>query len=378
VTSAYIHIPFCERICYYCDFNKVFLEGQSVESYVDLLLREIGLTIKSSKALNVETIYIGGGTPTSLSARQLERLLKGIRKLLPFIEGNEFTIEANPGGLTVEKLLVIKEYGVNRISLGVQTFDNGLLQKIGRRHTTEDVVQTFEILQRENFQNISLDLIYALPDQTIESFQETLKMALSFALSHYSLYSLILEDYTIFMNRMRDGKFVLPDEDLAADMFEMALDYMHKYGLQQYEISNFAKPGFESKHNLRYWNNEHYFGFGAGAAGYLGNLRYKNYGPIQHYLNSLRKFELPISKREELSLQNQMEEELFLGLRKVSGVSKRRFFEKFGVSFSKIYGEVSQQLVERGLLYDDGENISLSRKGMLVGNIVFEKFLLTF
>ncbi|MDR1521926.1 MAG: radical SAM family heme chaperone HemW [Streptococcaceae bacterium] len=376
MTSAYIHIPFCERICYYCDFNKVFLEGQPVENYVDLLLREIELAMRSSKVSNVETIYIGGGTPTSLSARQLERLLKGLRELLPFIEGNEFTIEANPGDLTVEMFSVIKEYGINRISLGVQTFDNELLQKIGRRHTAEDVGQTLEILQRENFQNISLDLIYALPDQTIESFQKTLKMALSFALPHYSLYSLILEDHTIFMNWMRDSKFALPDEDLAADMFETVLDYMHKYGLQQYEIANFAKPGFESKHNLRYWNNEHYFGFGSGAAGYLGNLRYKNHGPIQHYLNSLRKFELPIIKREELSLQNQMEEEMFLGLRKANGVSKRLFFEKFGVSFSEIYGEVSQQLIERGLLCDDGENISLSRKGMLVGNIVFEKFLL--
>jgi len=378
MASAYIHIPFCEHICYYCDFNKVFLKGQPIESYVDLLLREIELTMKSAKVQTIETIYIGGGTPTSLSAKQLEKLLKGIRILLSFVEGNEFTIEVNPGDVTAEKLSVIKEYGINRISLGVQTFDNELLRKIGRQHTAKDVIQTLDTLQRKGFENISLDLIYALPDQTIENFKETLKMALSFSLPHYSLYSLILEDHTIFMNRVKTDRLKLPNEDLAADMFEMAMYYMRESGLKQYEIANFATPGFESKHNLKYWNNEHYYGFGAGAAGYIGNLRYKNHGPIQHYLNSLKKLKLPIIERKNLSLQNQMEEEMFLGLRKTCGVSKQRFLKKFGISFEEIYGKVSKQLIKQGLLCDNGENIALSKQGILVGDIVFEKFLLDF
>ncbi|MDR1473788.1 MAG: radical SAM family heme chaperone HemW [Lactobacillales bacterium] len=378
MTSAYIHIPFCKHICYYCDFNKVFLEDQPVESYIDLLLREIELTMKSSKTQTIETIYIGGGTPTSLSAKQLERLLKGIRNLLTFVEGNEFTIEANPGDLTAKKLSIIKEYGINRISLGVQTFDDELLRKIGRRHTAKDVVQTLDILQSKDFKNISLDLIYALPDQTIKSLKETLKIALTFALPHYSLYSLILEDHTIFMNQVKADKLKLPNEDFAADMFKVAMDYMRKSGLKQYEIANFATFGFESKHNLKYWNNEHYYGFGAGAAGYIDNLRYKNHGPIQHYLASLKRFKLPLVERKKLSLQNQIEEEMFLGLRKMCGVSKQHFLEKFGISFEKIYGKVSRQLVEQGLLCDNGENIALSKQGVLIGNIVFEKFLLDF
>jgi oxygen-independent coproporphyrinogen-3 oxidase len=376
VPSAYIHIPFCENICYYCDFNKVFLEGQPVDSYVELLLREIELTMKSLKTSNIKTIYIGGGTPTSLNVQQLECLLKGLRKFLPFVEGNEFTIETNPLDLTKEKLSVIREYGVNRLSLGAQVFDDNLLRKIGRRHTIKDIVQTLEMLQGENFKNISLDLIYALPNQTMKSFKETLDMALSFTLPHYSLYPLILENHTIFVNRIKGSKLTLPNEDLAADMFELAVDYMYHYGLKQYEISNFAKPKFESQHNLRYWNNEHYFGFGAGAAGYIGNIRYKNHGPIQPFLASLKKFKLPIVKQEKLSLQNQMEEEMFLGLRKISGVSKQHFLEKFGISFSEIYGEISKKLIECGLLCDNGRYIALSKKGMLIGNIVFEKFLL--
>jgi oxygen-independent coproporphyrinogen-3 oxidase len=376
VPSAYIHIPFCEHICYYCDFNKVFLKGQPVDSYVDLLLREIELTMKSAKTSNIETIYIGGGTPTSLNTQQLEHLLKGIRRLLPLIVGKEFTIEANPLDLTKEKISVLKEYGVNRLSLGVQVFDDKLLRKIGRWHTTKDVIKTLKMLQNKNFKNISLDLLYALPHQTIASFKNTLEMALSFNLPHYSLYSLILEDHTIFMNHLRDGKLMIPEEDLAAEMFEIAVDYMRGNGLKQYEISNFAKPDFESQHNLRYWNNEHYFGFGAGAAGYIDNIRYKNHGPIQHFLDPLREFKLPIDKQTKLSLQNQMEEEMFLGLRKISGVSKQHFAKKFGVSFAEIYDEVSKQLIECGLLCDHGEYIALSKKGMMLGNIVFEKFLL--
>ena len=374
--SAYIHIPFCEHICYYCDFAKVMLEGQPVDEYIEMLLREMRLTIEKTTIKELDTIYIGGGTPTSLTAKQLERLLEGMRKILPFDDKHEFTVEANPGDLTVEKLCVMRDFGVNRISLGVQTFDDKLLKKIGRKHTAKDVFSTMKVLEKEAFDNVSIDLIYALPSQTMESFQETLNIALSLGLPHYSLYSLILENKTMFMNWVRQGKLTLPNEDVQADMFERTIHAMQKNGLYQYEVSNFAKKGFESQHNLMYWNNEHYYGFGAGASGYLESVRYRNHAPIQHYLRPLRENKLPILEEEILSLKNQMEEEMFLGLRKRQGVSKERFTKKFGCSFDGVYGKIVSRLAGQGLLEEKNGFVCLTEQGLFIGNTVFEEFLL--
>ncbi|MGC6768637.1 radical SAM family heme chaperone HemW [Enterococcus sp. LJL51] len=374
--SAYIHIPFCEHICYYCDFNKVFLEGQPVDEYIEALLKEIRLTLAQSPRKKMETIYIGGGTPTSLSAEQLDRLLFGVRELLPFDDCNEFTVEANPGDLSREKLKVMKNYGVNRLSMGVQTFDDQLLKKIGRKHTAADVYQTMDFLDKEAFENVSIDLIYALPGQTLASFQDTLQRAIDLDLPHYSLYSLILENKTMFMNWVRQGRLTLPDEDAEAGMFEETIKKMAQTNRQQYEVSNFALKGKESQHNLVYWNNEHYYGFGAGASGYLGDNRYRNYGPIQHYLKPLRENRLPVLETEHLTKNNQIEEEMFLGLRKLSGVNKKRFVEKFGIDITTVYGEVIPSLINKGLLVETAEALRLSEKGLYIGNEVFESFLL--
>ncbi|MBO0471378.1 oxygen-independent coproporphyrinogen III oxidase [Enterococcus sp. DIV0242_7C1] len=374
--SAYIHIPFCEHICYYCDFNKVFLEGQPVDEYIQALLKEIDLTKSRFPSQEMETIYIGGGTPTSLSAKQLAVLLEGVRTLLPFNAKNEFTVEANPGDLTQEKLHVMKEYGVNRLSMGVQTFDNQLLKKIGRKHTAEDVYDTMKFLEKENFSNVSIDLIYALPGQTLEGFRDTLKRAIELDLPHYSLYSLILENKTMFMNWVRQGRLQLPDQEVEAQMFEETIIAMEKGGRRQYEVSNFALPGKESQHNLVYWDNDHYYGFGAGASGYLGHTRYRNHGPIQHYLTPLRNGQLPVVESEKLTIDNQMEEQLFLGLRKKKGVSKQQFEDKFGIPIEQVYGEVILTLVKRGLLTDRAGYLQLTEQGLFVGNDVFEEFLI--
>jgi len=297
-TSAYIHIPFCEHICYYCDFNKVFLEGQPVDEYIDRLLKEIELTLQKHPTKISDTIYIGGGTPTSLTAAQLDVLLAGIHRLLPTSTTKEFTIEANPGDLTEEKLHVIKHHGIHRLSMGVQTFNNRLLKKIGRKHSAEDVYDTIRLLEKNQFDNVSIDLIYALPGQTLEDFRDTLHRAIDLGLPHYSMYSLILENKTMFMNWVRQGRLELPSQEVESQMFEEAIEAMDKAGHRQYEVSNFATPGKESQHNLIYWNNENYFGFGAGASGYLNNVRYKNYGPIQHYLKPLREGQLPTLETE--------------------------------------------------------------------------------
>ncbi|EMF0151229.1 oxygen-independent coproporphyrinogen III oxidase [Enterococcus hirae] len=374
--SAYIHIPFCEHICYYCDFNKVFLEGQPVDEYVEMLLKEMEITLEQHPVKELETLYVGGGTPTSLTAVQLDRLLAGAMEILPFKEGKEFTVEANPGDLTKEKLQVMKNYGVNRLSMGVQTFDNRLLKKIGRKHTAEDVYQTMRFLEEENFTNVSIDLIYALPGQTLEGYRETLNQALALDLPHYSLYSLILENKTMFMNWVRQGRLELPDQETETRMFEETIQAMEKKGRHQYEISNFGLEGHESKHNLMYWNNDHYFGFGAGASGYLGNKRYRNKGPIQHYLRPLRAGELPVLETEVLLRENQIEEEMFLGLRKKIGISKQHFYERYQQTIESLYSKVLTDLEKEGLLVNESDRIYLTPKGTFLGNEVFERFLL--
>ncbi|WP_438720462.1 radical SAM family heme chaperone HemW [Enterococcus sp. AZ103] len=374
-TSAYIHIPFCQHLCYYCDFNKVFIEGQPVDEYIAAVLNETKLQLIEYPVENVPTIYVGGGTPTSLSANQLEVLLKGLREILPYSEG-EFTVEANPGDLTEEKLQVFKNNGVNRVSMGVQTFDNHLLRKIGRKHTAEDVYDSIKLLDKMDFNNITIDLIYALPGQTLESFRETIQQALALDLPHYALYSLILENKTMFMNWIRKGKMILPEQDIEAQMYLEVMEALEKAGKKQYEISNFAQPGYESQHNMVYWNNQNYFGIGAGASGYLGDKRYKNRGPIQHYLQPLKEDQLPIIEEEFLTVKSQIEEELFLGLRKKEGVSKEKFKERFGRRIEDIYSLVIEELVNEKLLQISDQRIFLTQAGMFKGNEVFEKFLI--
>ncbi|MGM0199557.1 radical SAM family heme chaperone HemW [Enterococcus sp. DIV1314a] len=375
-TSAYIHIPFCEHICYYCDFNKVFLEGQPVDEYIQSLLTEIRLTLEKHPTKVSETIYIGGGTPTSLTAKQLDVLLTGIHRYLPTHTTKEFTVEANPGDLTAEKLDVFKAHGVNRLSMGVQTFDDRLLKKIGRKHSVQDVYDTIKLLEKKQFDNVSIDLIYALPGQTLESFRDTLTKALAFDLPHYSMYSLILENKTMFMNWVRQGRLELPTQEAETQMFEEAIIAMAQSGHHQYEISNFAKKGKESMHNLVYWDNEHYYGFGAGASGYLNQKRYKNYGPIQHYMKPLKEQRLPIFETEEISRANQIEEEMFLGLRKIEGVSLRRFEEKFNQKLTTVYQSVIAELQQQQLAVLEEDYFRLTPKGLFIGNDVFEKFLL--
>lgn len=376
IKSAYLHIPFCEHICYYCDFNKVFIEGQPVDEYIDMLIREMSFLKEEVSAHPLSTMYIGGGTPTSLSAKQLEKLMIGIHEQLPLASGVEFTVEANPGDLTADKIAVLKNYGVNRLSMGVQSFDDRLLKKIGRKHTASDVFDTMRLLEKSGLNNVSIDLIYALPGQSLESFQDSLDKALSLDLPHYSLYSLILENQTVFYNLARQGRLHLPDEDEEGDMLDLAASFMEAHGRKQYEVSNFAIPGKESQHNLVYWNNEEYYGLGAGASGYLDGVRYRNFGPIQQYMQPLKEQKRPIRDEEILTEQARMEEELFLGLRKREGVSYALFYEKFNQSLDEVFGNVIEELVAEKLLVKDTQHIALTRRGLALGNNVFQRFLL--
>ena len=370
-TSAYVHISFCTQICYYCDFSKVFIKNQPVDSYLEHLIEEYD----SYDIKKLRTLYIGGGTPTALSAPQLAFLLEKLTDKLDLSYLEELTIEANPGDLDQEKIAVLKDSPVNRVSLGVQTFNDRMLKQIGRSHLEKDIYENIANLKKAGFDNISIDLIYALPKQTMEDVKTNVAKAIALDIPHMSLYSLILENHTVFMNRMRRGKLPLPKEDLEAEMFDYIIAELEKAGFEHYEISNFSKPGFESRHNLMYWDNAEYYGIGAGASGYVDGIRYKNHGPIRHYLHAVEAGNARVQE-EVLTLHEKMEEEMFLGLRKKSGVSKKRFEEKFGLSFEDQYGAVVSELTEQGLLVPDKDIVRMTKKGLFLGDTVAEKFIL--
>ena len=370
-TSAYVHIPFCTQICYYCDFSKVFIKNQPVDSYLEHLLEEF----RSYDIQKLRTLYIGGGTPTALSAPQLEVLLNGLTKNLDLSALEELTIEANPGDLDADKIAVLKQSPVNRVSLGVQTFDDKMLKKIGRSHLEKDIYENIDRLKLAGFDNISIDLIYALPGQTMDQVKENVAKAIALDIPHMSLYSLILENHTVFMNRMRRGKLPLPKEELEAEMFEYIIAELERTGFEHYEISNFSKPGFESRHNLMYWDNAEYYGIGAGASGYVDGVRYKNHGPIRHYLSAVEAGNARITE-EHLNQKEQMEEEMFLGLRKKSGVSMARFEKKFGRSFEGIYGEIVKDLTQQGLMQINDDRVRMTKRGLFLGDTVAERFIL--
>ncbi|MGT2784033.1 radical SAM family heme chaperone HemW [Streptococcus merionis] len=371
-TSAYIHIPFCTQICFYCDFSKVFIKNQPVDQYLKSLIEEV----KAADMPALRTLYIGGGTPTAISAKQLEYLLTNLNNYIDLSRVEEFTIEANPGDLDKDKIEVLKRSKVNRVSLGVQTFDDRMLKQIGRSHNQEQIYDSIHRLKAAGFHNISIDLIYALPNQTMDQVKDNVKKALKLDIPHLSLYSLILENHTVFMNRQRRGHLHLPNEDLESDMFEYILNELEANGFEHYEISNFTKPGFESRHNLMYWDNSEYYGCGAGASGYIDGVRYRNRGPIQHYLKAIAEDKHARLGQEVLTKQEMMEEELFLGLRKKSGVSVAKFEAKFNTSFEKLYGSVVDDLIAEGLLKSDRQQIQMTKKGLFLGDTVAERFIL--
>ncbi|MCH7321047.1 radical SAM family heme chaperone HemW [Solibacillus sp. MA9] len=376
--GVYIHIPFCHQICNYCDFNKVFFKNQPVDEYIEALGREMELTVEQMPEafVNVETIFLGGGTPTALSATQIEKLLALIAKHIPLSNVKEFSSEANPDELTVEKLQALFNGGVNRLSMGVQSFDQDLLKKIGRTHSNEHVYRTIQNAKDVGFTNISIDLMYGLPGQTMEQWRHTLEKALALKLPHYSAYSLIVEPKTIFYIQYAKGKLNLPTEDLEADMYGVLMDTMEAHGVHQYEISNFAHEGFESTHNKIYWDNDEYAGFGAGAHGYLRGVRYSNVAPIKKYIELVMEGHRPLLQEHSVTKDEKLEEQMFLGLRKSAGVTHGEFEQKFGQSMASVYGETIPKLQREGLLETDAQGVRLTRKGRFVGNEVFQRFLI--
>ncbi|MBS4461105.1 MULTISPECIES: radical SAM family heme chaperone HemW [unclassified Facklamia] len=374
VKAAYIHIPFCKKICHYCAFNKYFYDGQPVGRYLTGLEQEFSLYLNGRQE-RFDTIYVGGGTPSCLNIEELTQLLTSIQRYLPYDEQTEYTFEINPGELTFEKCQLLAQFGVNRVSMGVQSFNDRLLRKIGRNHREKHIYQCIEWLREAGITNLSIDLIFRLPEQTMEDFDESLTKALSLDLPHYSLYSLIIENQTLFQQLQRQGKLPLPSEDVDADMFELAIRRLHEAGIEQYEVSNFARPGFESRHNLKYWQYVPYYGFGAGAHGFVDGVRYYNSGPVHHYLRATEANQKPLVNETSLSLEDQMEEYLFLALRTTKGFYLSDFEQRFKKDANQLFGAFFAEQAAAGLLICENDNVRLTTRGLFLADTVFRDLL---
>lgn len=375
--AVYIHIPFCTNKCYYCDFNSFVTKNpQLVWDYLHALDREMEETVQRFPPEEIQTIFVGGGTPTFLDAKQMEFFVASVAKYFPGRSANvEFTMEANPGTTDPEKLAIMRAGGVNRISFGVQSFDDALLARIGRIHDSAQVYRSLTHAKEAGFTNLSIDLIFGLPDQTPALFKKTLDAAFALDLPHFSSYSLKVEENTLFHTLYEKDKLPLPTEEEEVAMYEMLMREMAAHGYRQYEISNFARPGYESRHNMTYWRNESYYGIGAGAHGYVNGERHVNAGPVQQYIQLVRERGLPRVEQFAVTKDEQMEDHMIMGLRMMSGIDEAAFAERFGVPLTDVFGESIADLIELGLLMRVDGRVCLTQKGIPLGNEVFARFL---
>lgn len=372
--AVYIHIPFCTNKCYYCDFNSYVLKDQPVMRYLQALEREMERTAAELPPGRIDTVFVGGGTPTVLTPEQMQFFLSTVRAFFPVHEQTEFSMEANPGTTDGEKLHAMKEGGVNRLSFGVQSFDNGLLRAIGRIHNTDDVYRSIELARKAGFANMSVDLMFGLPGQTLDMLQDSLAAALKLDLQHYSIYGLKVEENTLFHVLYEKNELPLPEEEEEARMYELIMDTLRAHGYRQYEISNFALPGFESRHNTTYWRNESYYGLGAGAHGYMRGARHINIKGVQPYINACEAG-LPRLDVSEVPPEEAMEDHMMVGLRLLEGVSRDSFARRFGIPMESRFGGVLDSLVARGLLERTPAHYRLTGPAILLGNEVFGAFI---
>ena len=384
--GLYIHIPFCRQKCFYCDFPSFAGREKKIDRYLQALEQEFALLRQrvypkdnvgdTERKFAPRTIYIGGGTPTALNAHQLAKLLEVVPKYVAVGEAVEFTVEMNPGTVDREKLLLLQQAGVNRLSVGVQSFDDNCLKKIGRIHTAQEAVDTIELAHNLGFGNISLDLIYGLPQQDREILTKSVERALTLPVQHISIYGLQLEEGTAFYRMEALGKLQLPADELVEIMHDYIVEKLPEAGYQRYEISNYALPGYESKHNLSYWQDVDYLGLGSGAHSYWQGTRYENPRGIDDYILALETGRLPANVEEQVDRQAHMEEYCFLGLRTAAGIDKNLFQQKFGVDLFTVYGRPIEKLVAQDLLQHTAKGIALTPLGMKYGNQVFAEFLL--
>lgn len=369
--ELYLHIPFCIKKCDYCDFLSGPSTRAGQEAYIYALLREMK-AVSALEKRPVNTVFIGGGTPSVPECDVMEKLLQGMQESFCFQKDAEITIEANPGTLTSKKLELYRKYGINRISIGLQSPKDEELKVLGRIHNYEQFQESYQMARAAGFSNINTDLMFAIPGQSYEGWMENLRIVAELGPEHISAYSLIIEEGTPFSKRELD----LPDEDTEYRMYEDTAKVLEEYGYHQYEISNYARGGQECRHNEGYWQRKDYIGLGLGAASLIGNERFTNTTDMQEYLENSGNPEQIRNNREILTREDEMAEFMFLGLRMTEGVSKAEFQEYFGTAIEKIYGKVLEKYKHQGLLVEKEDRIFLSRAGIHVSNVVMADFLL--
>ena len=371
-SEIYIHIPFCLKKCKYCAFNSIVGTDALIESYVNALCTEIN---SQSSDLDVKTIYIGGGTPTLLSIAHIKKIFETIGNKFNLKHCLEVTMEANPGTVNEKYFYELRQLGVNRISLGVQSFDDELLKLIGRIHNRSEAIASVNNAKKL-FNNVSIDLMYGLPSQTLDNLKDSIDIAASLDVEHISVYGLEIEEGTEFFKLHSQNKLNLPTEDEAVEMYDYIVDRLPKCGWWRYEISNFAKSGFESQHNLGYWSDIKYIGFGAGAHSYDGFRRKSNVKSVSEYINGIINGRDVSLLEEEITTQAAMEEFCFLALRTVDGININKFKQKFGVDIKIIFGNAINKLKRQNLIDITNDRIKLTDYGMKFGNIAFAEFLI--
>ena len=373
--GLYIHIPFCRQKCLYCDFPSWAGQEDQMQRYVDALTKEIRSRSGEYSDRTVVSVFFGGGTPTTLSIPMLEQLMQALFENWNIAEDAEITTEANPGTLDREMANALKQMGFNRLSMGVQAWQNRLLKDLGRIHTIESFQENYKAVREAGFANVNTDLMFALPNQTMEDWQETVKNMIALAPEHISAYSLILEEGTPFYDKYEKGELEPAEEDLDREMYHWAVDYLAEMGYEQYEISNFAKKDRQSRHNRIYWQAEEYLGMGLGSHSYMNGERFHNIYDLQEYIKADGDVSLLKEDVEIITEEDALAEFMFLGLRLTEGVSFDRFRERFGQEMKNIYGRQIEELVKDGLLEEDEMGIRLTRRGVDISNFVFEKFL---
>lgn len=373
--SLYIHIPFCAQKCLYCDFPSFARKDHLRKAYIEALNKEIISLREKHNNLEINTIFIGGGTPSVLEADELECLLKEVAKL-NMSKDIEYSMECNPGNLTEEKLEVMKKYGVNRISMGLQAKQDNLLKGLGRIHNYKTFKENFLLAKKVGFNNINVDLMFGLPNQRLNEWEETLREIISLEPAHISAYSLIIEEGTAFYNLYENDKLKLPTEEEERKMYHLAKKILEENGFNQYEISNYAKEGKECRHNLAYWNMDNWIGVGSASASYINGKRIKNISSVEEYINSINEKREAVEEIINNSKNDNMEEFMFMGLRKINGIDENEFKNRFSMNINDVYGEILNKYIDEGLLIRESGRIFLSEKGIEISNIIMADFLL--
>ena len=380
--GVYIHIPFCKQKCYYCDFVSYANNEKYFEKYVQALIMEIdNFFRKNNNETEIETIYIGGGTPSIIDAKYIKKIMTKLQEKNALITAKEITIEVNPGTVTEEKLKTYKKIGINRLSIGLQSTDNNILKTIGRIHSYEDFLNTYKLARNQGFSNINVDLMIGLPNQTILDIKKSLGKIIDLKPippEHLSVYSLIVEENTTIEKMLNNGILEQPSEELERNMYWYVKNFLELNGYKHYEISNFAKKGYESKHNLDCWKQKEYIGFGVAAHSYIDDVRYGNTENIDEYIKNCNNGEFEQNKiidEIEKDIFSKEQEFMLIGLRKIDGISIQEFKNKFGDNPIFVFKNELSKLVDDGLVVVDFDSIRLTNKGLDLANLVWEEFV---